>query len=230
MSATGQGAQGGEGAAAATQGQGEGQGQQGPDLSALAATLGQQGQTLEEMRTFLAGNPWQPQATQETQQQGGDEMDLSWLDEQMAIDPAAANQRLTETIDQRVDQRAQALVAPVIQQQTEMRHNQEARDLAAEFPEIATPEMAEKLAGRGGIAEQAAIALGAPHLAAEPKFWRIAYMAHKAAESANQEGSGDPGAVTLESGNGASPGPTAEDLKKAIMNSGDGLGARVLNF
>lgn len=231
MSALGQAAQGGEGAAQAQQSQGEGQGQQGPDLSTLAETLGQQGQTLEEMRAFLQGNPWQQQAADQGQQQQADEgLDLSWLDEQMAVDPNAASARLNEVINGAIDQRAQALMAPVIEQQTEMRRNQQARDLAAEFPELGEPEMAQKIAGRGGLAEQMAQHLGRPELAAEPSFWRLVYGFHKGAETANQEGSGDPGAVTLESAGGAGPGPSQEDLVNAIKNAGGGLGAKVLNF
>jgi hypothetical protein len=55
-------------------------------------------------------------------------------------------------------------------------------------------------------------------------------MAHKAAEAANAEGegSGDPGAATLESGNGAGPGLSPDDLVKKIASAG-GLGGRVLD-
>jgi hypothetical protein len=110
-----------------------------------------------------------------------------------------------------------------------MRRDQAARDLAGEFPELAEPEMAQKVAGRGGLAEQAAAMLGQPQLAAEPSFWRLAYMAHKAAEAANQEGSGDPGAASLEAGGGAGPAQFSEaDYVKAIRNAGGG-GSNVLN-
>jgi hypothetical protein len=231
MSAMGQGGEGqaqGEG-----QNQGEGQGG-GPDLGAMVEQIGQVAAGQEEIRQFLANMDQQQQAEPEAEQ-GSDEIDLSWLDQNAEAyqDPQAVAQRLSEQINGAVDTRAQALVQPVVQQMTEMRRDQQARDLAAEFPEIAEPEMAQKLAGRGGLAEQMATELGQPALAAEPSFWRLVYMAHKAAESANAEnGSGDPQAARLESGSG--PGPasqvTEDDLRNAIINAGDGLGKRVLDF
>jgi hypothetical protein len=233
MSAMGQGGEGqaqGEG-----QSQGEGQGG-GPDLGAMVEQIGQVAAGQEEIRQFLANMGQQQQAEPEGEpEQGSDEIDLSWLDPNAPTydDPQAVAQRLSEQINGAVDTRAQALVQPVVQQMTEMRRDQQARDLAAEFPEIAEPDMAQKLAGRGGLAEQMATELGQPALAAEPSFWRLVYMAHKAAESANAEnGSGDPQAARLESGSG--PGPasqvTEDDLRNAIINAGDGLGKRVLDF
>jgi hypothetical protein len=231
MSAMGQGGEGqaqGEG-----QSQGEGQGS-GPDLGAMVEQIGQVAAGQEEIRQFLANMGQQQQAEPEAEQ-GSDEIDLSWLDQNAEAyqDPQAVAQRLSEQINGAVDTRAQALVQPVVQQMTEMRRDQQARDLAAEFPEIAEPDMAQKLAGRGGLAEQMATELGQPALAAEPSFWRLVYMAHKAAESANAEnGSGDPQAARLESGSG--PGPASQmseaDLVQQIVNAGDGLGKRVLDF
>lgn len=233
MSAMGQAA-GGEGQAQG-EGQAEGQGQQGPDISGMVEQLGTVASGMEEMRQFLASQPWQQQAQQEGEaEQDNGELDLSWLDPQSQTyeDPAAVAARLSEQLNGAVDQRAQALMAPMQQQMQEMRHDQEARDLAAEFPELAQPEMAQKVAGKGGLAEQMAAQLGQPGLASEPKFWRLTYMAHKAAESANAEnGSGDP-AARLESGSG--PGPASQmteaDIVQGIVNAGDGLGKRVLDF
>lgn len=226
MAAMGQGqASGGEGAA---EGQGESQGQQaqgGADVTSLAQQLEGMNGSLEEMRSFLSSNPW---AAQEAQQEaGGDEIDLSFLDDPV-MDPAQQQQRLNETLNAVVDQRAQQLLAPIQEQQQQMRRDQQARDLAAEFPELATAEMANKIAGRGGLAEQMAAQLGRPELAAEPSFWRMAYMASKASDHANTEGSSDPGAAHLESGRGATPGPSEADLVKEIMDS-DGRGSSVLN-
>lgn len=241
MAATGQAAsgegqgqqQGGEAA------QNGGQQAQGPDLSQLGEQIGTLGSGLEEMRQFLQSNPWAAQQT-EAGQAEDEGLDLSWLNPEQQSpldDPAALSQRLNEVINGAVDQRAQALIAPHVEKQEAMRRNMEARDLAGEFPELGTPEMAEKVAGRGGLAEafarEVAESVGQPQLAAmlaaEPRVWRLAYMAHKAGESANQ-GSGDPGAAHLEGGGG--PGPaqlSGADLVKQIANSGDGLGAGVLN-
>lgn len=214
MAAVGQGQASGDGGQ-----QGEGQAQQGQDLGQLTGQLEQLGTSLEEMRGFLQSQPWQQQE-QETQEQAPEPFDLSFLDDPM-IDQTTASQRLNDVLAGVVDQRAQQLMAPLAEQQTQMRRDQAARDLAGEFPELAEPDMAQKVAGRGGLAEQAAAMLGQPHLAAEPAFWRLAYMAHKAAEAANQEGSGDPGAAHLESGGGAGPAQmTQEDYVKAIRDSG----------
>jgi hypothetical protein len=223
MAAVGQGQASGDGGQ-----QGEGQAQQGQDLGQLTGQLEQLGTSLEEMRGFLQSQPWQQQEAQEGQEQQDEPFDLSFLDDP-TIDQQTASQRLNDVLAGVVDQRAQQLMAPLAEQQTQMRRDQAARDLAGEFPELAEPEMAQLVAGRGGLAEQAAIQLGQPALAAEPSFWRLAYMAHKAAEAANQEGSGDPGAASLESGSGAGPAQmTEDDYVKAIAQAG-GLGGRVLD-
>jgi hypothetical protein len=136
---------------------------------------------------------------------------------------------LNDQISGAVEQRVQALTDPMREQMAEMRRDQQARDLAAEFPEIATDEMANQIAGPGGLAAQMADQLGQPGLAAEPSFWRLVYMAHKQAEQANN-GSDGPGAAPLESAGG--PGPaqqTNEDIVKGIMEAG-GQGSKVLNF
>jgi hypothetical protein len=232
MAAMGQAAGGGEGQAqGAGQGEGQGQPQGGPDLSGLVEQIGTIASGQEEMRQFLASNPWAAQAGQEEAESGG-ELDLSFLDPAANVyeNPDAVAERLNQTLNGVVDQRTQAAVAPIQQQMVEMRRDQQARDLAAEFPELAEPDMAKKVAGPGGLAVTLAEQLGRPELAAEPSFWRLAYMANKAAEAANAEqGSGDPGAAHLESGNGAGPGLTEADLVKQIAESG-GRGSRVLDF
>jgi hypothetical protein len=76
-----------------------------------------------------------------------------------------------------------------------MRINQEARDLADRFPDLQDAENAKKLAGPGGLVEQAlqhADPNVAKQLAAEPWFWGLVHMSNKAAEIANNEGSRRP--------------------------------------
>jgi hypothetical protein len=221
----------GQAAGDAGGGNGEAQGEgQGPDLSGMVDQIGQIASGQEEMRQYLASNPWQqPEAEPEAQQDEG--LDLSWLDPnaQQYEDPAQVAQRLNDQISGAVEQRVQALTDPMREQMAEMRRDQQARDLAAEFPEIATDEMANQIAGPGGLAAQMADQLGQPGLAAEPSFWRLVYMAHKQAEQANN-GSDGPGAAPLESAGG--PGPaqqTNEDIVKGIMEAG-GQGSKVLNF
>lgn len=233
MAAIGQAA-GGEGQAQGGDAAQGGQ-QQADGLGQLAEQLGQFGGSLEEMRQSLQA--LQPQQAAEQQ---GEQIDMSWLDGDMGqqldqfgqpvVDQAALEQR-NQAMLAAIDQRAQALVQPVADKLEEQRRNNEARDLGNEFPELKTNEMAQFIAGRGGLAEQAAHAFGQPHLAAEPAFWRLVYMAHKASDLANQQGSGDAGAAHLEGGGGPGPAQLSEaDLVKQISQSGDGLGAGVLNF
>lgn len=238
MAAMGQGqAAGGEGAQnGAAQGDG-GQNGDGAQLTQLADQLGQHGTALEEMRTFLQSNPWAAQ--QQTQDEGADTstLDLSWLDNP-GLDPEQQQQMVQQSVSQLVDQRAQQLIAPLQQQITSDRHEREAHMVGDRYPELATPEMAQKIAGRGGLAEQRAQEfehrLGIPGLAArlsaEPMWWEDTFVKYKAAELANAEGqgSGDPGAATLESGNGAGPGLSGDDLVKGIMQAG-GRGGSVLD-
>jgi hypothetical protein len=226
MSAPGQ-----AGGDAGGDGQAQGGEAQGPDLSGMVDQIGQIAAGQEEMRQFLASNPWQQQEQAADPQDDGT-LDLSWLDPQNTAyeDPNVVAQRLNDQINGAVDQRAQALIAPMAEQMAEMRRDQEARDLAAEFPELAQHDIAQHLAGPGGLAEQMAQQLNQPGLAAEPKFWRMVYMASKAAEAANVNGSESPGAAPLESGGG--PGPAAqtnEDIVKGIMEAG-GQGSKVLDF
>lgn len=235
MAATGQagGAAGGEGAAQGqAQGEGQAQGAPGQDVSQLADLLGQQGQSLEEMRSFLASNPWAPQQQGEGEGDQGGEIDLSFLDDP-ALAPEALQQQMTQTIGGLVDQRAQALVAPVQQQLAEMQRAQEARDLLGEFPEMAEEATAQQVVK---MAHEWASEHFPPEIAKviaqKPATWRAVYMMGRAAESANaeQQGSGDPGAAHLESGAGAGPGQSQVDLKTMIMNGGGARGADVLNF
>jgi hypothetical protein len=225
MSAPGQAAGGGGG-----EGQTQGEAQ-GPDLNGMVDQIGQIASGQEEMRQFLASNPWQPQEA-EAEQPEADNLDLSWLDPQNQVydDPNAVAQRLNDQISGAVEQRVQALTDPMREQMAEMRRDQQARDLAAEFPEIATDEMAQQIAGPGGLASQMAESLGQPGLAAEPSFWRLVYMAHKQAEQANENGSDGPGVAALESSGGPGPAQQSnEDIVQGIMDAG-GQGSKVLNF
>lgn len=234
MSATGQAASG-DG-----QAQGEGQAQQsGPDLNELAGRLDQHGQTLEEIRGFF-----QTQREQGQQQQAepvDETPDLTAffaeLDQGLiapGTDFEAANKHLADQIGQVADQRAQALVAPIQQQLADMQHNQIAQDLVNEFPELAVREVAERTVAAAHEHVREAYA-DLPRevqdrIANHPREWRLAYLASKAAESANGAGSGDSAAASLESGNGAGPGAQQQvDRVKQIMEAG-GRGKSVLDF
>ena len=213
MSAPGQG--GGDGAA--PQGEGQGQAPQGQDAqAALAEQLSALSTGQEELRNWLQSEPWAQQQEQ-PEAQAEPELDLSWLDPaQVDYDPQQMAERLSGYVEQAADQRVQALmkdhIAPLQQQVQEQRIEQAARDLASEFPELENEETATEVVNASRVlAEQ----FGQPELAGQPQFWRLVFMAGKAAESANAEGE-SPNAAHLESGSGATPaGPQAQQADLA---------------
>lgn len=170
-----------------------------------------------------------PQADTETPEpEAAQDVDLSWLDDPN-IDPQAANERLAETVNSLVEQRVQSAlqqhVDPLRESLTEERYHREAADLVAEFPEMGTPEVQDKLFNQQtGAAVQLAQQLESPDLARRPAFWRMAYLAHKGMEvaqaEASQSGSEQPAAAHLEGGGGANPGGGQVDLAELITNGG----------
>jgi hypothetical protein len=94
-----------------------------------------------------------------------------------------------------------------------------------EFPDFADPQIAEQVVG---TARQIAEAYGQTELANEPWFWRMTYMAGRAAESAAEEGDDASDAAHLEGGGGARPGGQQVDLGDQIVNAR--RGSSVLNF
>lgn len=216
-------------AAAAAQGGDAQQGEQGqaegaPDVAQLAQGLESMQAGQEELRQFLMTQPWQQQeqAQEEDQQQEQDDLDLSFLDPgDPQFDPEQLAQRLGGLISQTAEQRAQALIAPIQQQQEEFRRQNEARDLVGEFPELAQEETATQVTS---LARQLAEANGHPELSNEPWLWRLTYMAGRAVDSANGEGSEEPGAAHLEGGGGARPtggqqADPAEAFRQGLIDS-----------
>lgn len=213
-----------EGSAAAGQaggdaGDAQGQGQaQDNGNAAIAAQLEQLSGGFSEMQQFLQSAPWQQQDAGEEQQDDG--LDLSFLDDDQAMsaDPAALAQQLQETINQHSSQQVQQALQPLVQQLTEVRTRLDAADLVGEFPELGSEEQAQRVVQ---AAQEWATNIGQPELASNPMVWRMVYMASKAAESANNEGSDDPGAAHLEGGSGAAPGGNSQvDLGDLIVNAG----------
>lgn len=239
MAATGQQAAGqaGEGQAQGQQ-QADGGQQQGGDLAALAGHLEQLSQGQQEMREWLQGQQQQGQQQGEQQQEQAP-IDLSFID---TGDPAYDRQlaqQMAETFERTMQQREQALSERFEQRFgafderiTEREREEQARDLVSEFPEMGQQETANQVVT---YAQQLAQANGHPELAAEPWFWRLTYMAGRAADAAQAEGqgSGDPGAAHLEGGGGANPGaggqvdPGDAWIKNALS---DGQGHRALPF
>ena len=239
MAAPGQ--MGGE-AAQDGNGQQGGEAAQAPDLSSLTEQLGQVASGQEELRQFLASQPWQQQEAEAQQQEPEEppiEADLSFLDPgDPNYDPEQVSQRLTSLVGQLVnhgvEQGIQQHVAPLREQQAEMRREAEAERLVGEFPELADTDTANEVVN---ASRQYAAVLGVPQLGDEPAFWRIMYAAGRAFDAAREEGSGDPGAAHLEGGGGANPGASQADQEAAnkarvdaLLGGGGKRGASVLNF
>lgn len=194
-----------------------GQGQQGQDFSAFQQQLGDLTTGQEELRQLLQSAPWSQQDVDQVQQEEG--LDLSFLNEYQ--DPAAEPQSLADqlqpAIQQLVDKQTQQAILPLQQQMQEARVEREAQNLVDEFPDLATPEVAQHVVQ---TAQQLAQELGQPGLANEPRFWRMAYMMGKAAEAANSEGRDAPSAAHLEGGGGATPSGSQVNLGDLIVNGG----------
>lgn len=204
--------------------------QAGPDVGQLASQLEALQGGQEELRQFLMSAPWQEQV-QEIQQ-AEPELDLSYLMPQQELDGEALAQRLGQTINEATDQRLQSqlnqLVNPLQESMNDIRMRLDVADLVQEFPEMSDPEVANQVAGPNGLAQQLAQQLGQPELASRPQFWRLAYMAARAADIANEEGAESPAAAHLEGGGGAMPGASQVDLGEQIV--GANAGRRVLPF
>lgn len=231
----------GQGAGGAAQG--EGQQQQGgngegtgtvPGLEAMAQQMQEFGQQLEPMREFLQSQQWQDiqQAQgQEPGQQEGDPfegLDLGYLEDPAiaaGMDPNQFSQQLAQTISQAAEQIADKRVGPVEQRMQEMQRQQDVAALVGEFPEMAEEETAQQvLAAASQLAQQ----MGQPELAENPQFWRVVYMAGRAADAAAEEQGEIPAPGQLESGAGATPGGGGGDLGDQIV--GARRGASVLPY
>lgn len=217
-------------------GEGGGEAQQGPDVASLSEQLGglnqsqeQMRQTLQQMQEFMAGQ--QSQEPGQEEQQEPDGLDLSFLDDPQ-LTPEQIAQQLGGLIDQSAEQRAQQLlqqhISPLSQQVADMRLESQAERLVQEFPEMAEQETAERVVG---TARQYAELMGRPELANDPAFWRLTYLAGRAADQANAEEGEDPQAAHLEGAGGAGPGGQQQPTMEQIFADGsEGLGRRALPF
>src|SRR5438105_556925 len=223
-------------------GEGQEQPQQGeqaqPDLASIQQQLSELGPSLEQMRGMLTEQQEQQQAWAEQQQAAADgrepqqpaEPDLSFMDpDNAAYNPQAAAQSLAQLMQDQSQQQVQAALAPLQEQIRTMEAQRQADLLAAEFPEMEDPEIAQNVID---VSRQYAQMLGQPELGDNPAFWRMAYMAGRAADAANAEGDQQPAAATLEGAGGASPAGTADEQKQLVQGilNADGAGRSVLPF
>jgi hypothetical protein len=234
--AAGQAAAGADGGGDPSQQQaGEQQAEQAqPDLAGIQQQLSELGPSLEQMRGMLTQQQEALQAQQQPEQpddgQPDPQPDLSFLDpDSPAYNPQDAAQALAQVMQESSQQQVQAALAPLQEQVRNMEAQRQADMLAAEFPDLQDPEIAQNVID---VSRQYAEMLGQPELGNNPAFWRMAYMAGRAADAANAEQQEQPAAATLEGAGGASPGGGADAQKQVvdgILNAG-GAGRSVLPF
>lgn len=194
-------------------------------ISQMMEQLQQLSAGQEETRQFLQSNPWAPQEEAQPEETAPD---LSFLDETSPqYDPEQAAARLQEVMKEQASTEATRLMeeklAPMEQQVQEMRSQQGADSLAAEFPEMKDPKVAAEVVE---TAEKYADILGEPKLLQNFDFIRMTYMAGRAAQLANEEGAASPQAATLEGANGASPGGTAQGTEVTADSIAEGWAKR----
>jgi hypothetical protein len=239
----------GGGAAAAGDGDGAAQqadaqgAQQTTDVAALAEQLGTNVESVEQLRAFIAQglSDAPPDAdeepTGETEEPHefdfdglGELDDLSFLDSgEFGDDATETAQQLAQLVDSFTGERVAEAVAPLREQLAEHQRELQANHLVAEFPELGDPEVAEHVVG---LAHELAQQMERPDLAGDPRFWRLAYLAGRAADIANEEaGHNDVAAAYLEGGGGGGR-PTGGAGGDAFsqMLEGDQQGRKALPF
>lgn len=205
---------------------------QGPDLAQLAQQMQTMQSGQEDLRQFLASQPWQPEAAEPQTPAAPEPMDLSFLDmDSPNFDPQVTAERFGSVIEQAMAQREQSLLAqhvqPLQEQLQQERVAREAQMLVDEFPEMGDPDIGPQVVA---AARQTAEAYGNPELANQPWFWRMTYMAGRAAQTAHEEGGETPSAAHLEGGAGARPGAQQVDLADQILAGSGQPGRSALPF
>lgn len=201
----------------------QGAGAAAPDMSGVMAALQEMGAGQEELRSLLQGQQ------QGEGEQGDDGMDLSFLD--ALGDPGVDMEQVSQQFAGLIQSEAQRIAAEQVQQATaplqeglsELRQERAMEALVSEFPEMGDPEVAQKVVQ---TASSVAEAYGfGKDVASNPAFWKLTYMAGKAAEAANAEGS-DARAAHIEGGSGR-PGAGGDqpDYGDQIVGARRGRGA-----
>jgi hypothetical protein len=177
-------------------------------------------QEMQEMlRNAQFSNQQQQQQTQPTQEaepEAAPELDLSFL-EDAGYDSQDTAERLMGAFGQQIEQATKPLIQRLEQQDQmirEQRYERDAEALVAELPELAKPEVQQQVLGLAS--ELIQTNNWSEDLLHDPKFWRVAYFAAKAADTANSEGSEQPNAAHLEGGGGATPASAQVDPAQLI--------------
>jgi hypothetical protein len=217
--------------------QGEAQQAQGPDVGALAEQLNGLSQSQEQMRDFLMSNPWAQQQGEPEGEGAGEEpgpLDLSFLDD-AGYDQQAATQ-LAEVFERQMAQQLAAQKSEfeqrlnsVTERVSEREQMEMMRDLVDEFPDMAKTEVARPIVEQTHTMVEA---YGWPkEVAADPRMWRLTYLAQSAMRNAQEEGSEQPEAAHLEGGAGAAgvQRQQGDDFTQILDAAAEG-GRKVLPF
>ncbi len=210
----------------------------GADAPEWATRLGGQMDTVLE-RLDGAGEPegetgdgefaYTPEELAALYQEPGDIEGLAGLlgldeegEEEGEFDAEAGAQALQELITRQANEAAQAQIAPFMQQQREQEATAAAEALEEQYPELATPEVAERVLDESAqLASRMQRSMGwtkeqAEAVALDPAFNEQVYLAGKARERAAAEvAAGSSPMTTLETGGGVSPQDRSDEGEQA---------------
>ncbi len=213
----------GDGTGDGQQQQGEQQEGQGPDLATIASGQDDLRSQLEQMRSYMEEQSWQPPEVPAEQDTPPEPADLSFVDpNEPNYDPQRAAGQLLEVLQQQNQQALSEALAPLQNDLQEVRSAREADYLAQEFPDLQNPETADAVFKATAEAVQAA---GLPAEAAQNmQMVRLVYLAGRAQELAAGEQSEEQSqqVATLEGAGGASPGGSTGGLTAESIVSAPG--------
>jgi hypothetical protein len=187
---------------------------QGDDsLRSFLGELGQQQQQWTQQAVQQALQAQQPAAPQVDLEALGLASGDPALDGQVTQQLTQAFQQFAEAREQQLMGRVEQMIGGVTERLDGFEHNTSLQDLAYKYPELQDPQAANAvMQGQQTFVSARLGHLGpemSERLAREPAITELMYLA-LAAQSAHQaeeqQGSGDPGAATLEGGGGATPG------------------------
>lgn len=177
----------------------------------------------DQLQEFATQQQQQPAAEQEQAPQP----DLGFLGDP---DPAKAAQGLQEFMAGVADAQAQKAiaeaVAPLNQQVSDMKLEQQSAALVSEIPELGKAEVAQPVVDE---AHRQATMLGHPELVANPDFIKTIYFSQRAQQLAAQQqagAAGGSGVATLEGAGGASPGGAQQGAERTAESMAAKWGGR----
>lgn len=191
---------------------------------ALKSFLGELGQQQQQFTQQAIQQALQAQqdAARQAQAPEGPQFDLDAmglatgdpaLDGQVTQQLTQAFERYADTREQALTQKLEQMIGGVTERLDGFEHNNSLADLAFKYPELQDEQAANTvLQGQQTFVSARLGHLGpemTERLAREPAITELMYLAlaaQQAHQTEEKQGSGDPGAATLEGGGGATPG------------------------